>query len=186
MRRPGTRLSLRLSQNPNGPHPLLDALTGTWAFNLIGGSTPVSFVGSSQNDTLTGGNGDDFLLGDAGSDTLTGGGGNDTLSGGIGSDILRGGDGQDLAIYFHPTEGEANALGPINVQLAAGTVTSSDGTDMLRSIERVTGTNFADTFNATGFGSTSLNAGSIGVGGSLRTARSMSSKVSVETINHRQ
>ena len=36
---------------------------------------------------------------------------------------------------------------------------------MLRSIERVTGTNFADTFDATGFGSTSLNAGSIGVGG---------------------
>ena len=152
------------SQNPNGPHPLLDALTGTWGFNLIGGSTPVSFVGSSQNDTLTGGNGDDFLLGDAGSDTLTGGGGNDTLSGGIGSDILRGGDGQDLAIYFHPTEGEANALGPINVQLAVGTVTSSDGVDTLRSIERVIGTNFADTFNATGFGSTSLNAGSIGVG----------------------
>ena len=50
------------SQNPNGPHPLLDALTGTWAFNLIGGSTPVNFVGSSQNDTLSGGNGDDFLL----------------------------------------------------------------------------------------------------------------------------
>ena len=153
------------SQNPNGPHPLLDALTGTWAFNLIGGSTPVSFVGSSQNDTLTGGNGDDFLLGDAGSDTLTGGGGDDTLGGGIGSDILRGGDGQDLAIYFHPTEGEADALGPINVQLAVGTVTSSDGVDTLRSIERVIGTNFADTFNATGFGSTSPNAGSIGVGG---------------------
>jgi Ca2+-binding RTX toxin-like protein len=36
---------------------------------------------------------------------------------------------------------------------------------MLRSIERVTGTNFADTFDATGFGSASPNAGSIGVGG---------------------
>ena len=160
------------SQDPNGPHPLLDALTGTWAFNLIGGSTPVSFVGSSQNDTLTGGNGNDFLLGDAGSDTLTGGGGDDTLGGGTGNDTLRGGDGQDLAIYFHPTEGEANALGPITVQLAAGTVTTFtdathttvDSVDTLRSIERVIGTNFADTFNATGFGSTSLNAGSIGVG----------------------
>ena len=51
---------------------------------------------------------------------------------------------------------------PINVQLAAGTVTgdASVGTDTLQSIEMVTGSEFADTFNATGFSSTSANAGS--------------------------
>ena len=147
------------SQNPNGPHPLLDALTGTWAFNLIGGSTPVSFVGSSQNDTLTGGNGDDFLLGDAGSDTLTGGGGNDTLGGGTGDDILRGGDGQDLAIYFHPTEGEANAIGADQCpacrrnrdDIHRRDHTIVDSVDTLRSIERVIGTNFGDTFQRNRF-----------------------------------
>ena len=41
-----------------------------------------------------------------------------------GSDQLNGGRGQDLAIYFHPSEGDANVIGPINVQLAAGTVTT--------------------------------------------------------------
>ena len=45
------------------------------------------------------------------------------------------------------------ATGAINVQLAAGTVTgdASVGTDTLKSIEMVTGSNFADTYNATGF-----------------------------------
>jgi len=36
----------------------------------------------------------------------------------------------------------------------------SVGTDTLKSIELVTGTNFADTFDATGFSATSTNAGS--------------------------
>ena len=78
-----------------------------------------------------------------------------------GSDQLNGGGGQDLAIYFHPSEGDANAVGPINVQLAAGTVTTFtdasrttiDSVDTLRSIERIVGTNSGDIFNATGFGS---------------------------------
>ena len=86
------------------------------------------------------------------------------LGGGVGADQLNGGGGQDLAIYFHPTEGDANVVGPINVQLAAGTVTTVDNLDTLRSIERVVGTNSDDIFNATGFGASSINAGSIGVG----------------------
>lgn len=58
------------------------------------------------------------------------------------------------------------ATGPIAVQLAAGIVTgtganaSGVGTDTLQSIELVTGSNFADTFDATGFSSASVNAGS--------------------------
>ena len=52
----------------------------------------------------------------------------------------------------------------IAVNLAAGTVTgdATVGTDTLRSIEFVRGTNFADTYSATGFSPTSLNAGSNG------------------------
>ena len=152
------------TNGPGGPNPLFDALTGSWAFNFVGGVGPDNFVGGNQNDTASGGDGDDFLLGSAGSDSLSGGNGNDTLAGGVGADQLDGGGGQDLAIYFHPTEGDANVVGPINVQLAAGTVTTVDNLDTLRSIERVVGTNSDDIFNATGFGANSINAGSIGIG----------------------
>ena len=61
--------------------------------------------------------------------------------------------------------------GRSDVQLATGIVTTYDPThttvdsvDTLRSIERVRGTNFDDTFDATGFGAASINSGSIGVG----------------------
>ena len=49
-----------------------------------------------------------------------------------------------------------NATSGITVNMAAGTVTgdASIGTDTLRSIETVRGTNFADTFIATNFGAT--------------------------------
>jgi len=79
-------------------------------------------------------------------DVFTGNGGNDTFDGHFG---------YDRASY-------RNATGPINVELAAGIVTgdASVGTDTLKSIELVTGTNFADTFDATGFSATSTNAGS--------------------------
>ena len=53
----------------------------------------------------------------------------------------------------------------ITVDMAAGTVVGdvSIGTDTLRSIESVRGTNFADTYNATGFGlAGALNIGSNG------------------------
>ena len=80
---------------------------------------------------------------------------NDIFTGKAGNDTLDGQFGFDRANY-------GAATGPINVQLAAGTVTgdASVGIDTLKSIEMVTGSNFADTFNATGFSSTSSNAGS--------------------------
>jgi Ca2+-binding RTX toxin-like protein len=68
---------------------------------------------------------------------------------------LNGGFGYDRANYGNATAG-------INVQLADGIVTgdASVGTDTLQSIELVTGSNFADTFDARGFSATSTNAGS--------------------------
>ena len=95
------------------------------------------------------------FIGNAGADSFGASDHNDIFTGKAGNDTLDGQFGFDRANY-----GAATAA--INVQLAAGTVTgdASVGTDTLQSIEMVTGSDFADTFNATGFSSTSTNAGS--------------------------
>ena len=95
-------------------------------------------------------------IGGSGSDFLGTGEASDRFVGNAGNDLFEGGAGLDRASY--PT-----GTGAINVQLAAGTVTgnASIGVDTLRSIEFVTGTNFADIFNATGFSAMSANSGSI-------------------------
>lgn len=113
-----------------------------------------------HTDTVSG---VDAVWGSLGSDSIAGRdfwdyeefrgfGGNDTLDG-------RGGlDGVNYA----------NAAG-IDVDLAAGSVAwlatpagTSGGTDTLRQIESVTGSNRADTFDATAFGGTSANRNSYG------------------------
>jgi Ca2+-binding RTX toxin-like protein len=103
------------------------------------------------------------FIGDAGNDGFAASDLNDIFTGRAGNDTLDGQFGYDRANY-------GAAAGPINVQLADGIVTGdpSVGTDTLRSIELVTGSNFADTFNAgqtisnlAGFSSTSTNAGSM-------------------------
>ena len=91
-----------------------------------------------------------------------------------GDDIIDGRGGFDRVEY----NGDANTTSGIFVNLAAGTVTTLDstdhtmGNDTLISIESVRGTVHDDTYNAVGFGSSSINAGSngtfnefIGVGG---------------------
>jgi Ca2+-binding RTX toxin-like protein len=94
--------------------------------------------------------------GGSGSDAFGAGDGNDHFIGGAGNDEFDGQGGNDLANY-------GSATGPITVHLAAGTVTgdASVGTDTLRSVEGIRGSNFADTYDATGFSSTSINAGSV-------------------------
>src|SRR5262249_34492629 len=78
-----------------------------------------------------------------------------------GNDFIDGRGGFDRAIYGT----NPNITAGITVNLAAGTVTggSGVGNDTLRSIEGVRGTDFADTYNATGFTASSTNAGSDGV-----------------------
>ena len=63
-----------------------------------------------------------------------------------GNDYIDGRGGFDRAVYANEDTG-------INVQLAAGIVTGgpNTGTDTLRSIEAITGTEFADIYDATGF-----------------------------------
>ncbi|MEZ2144665.1 Ig-like domain-containing protein [Bradyrhizobium sp. DN5] len=117
-----------------------------------------SSVGS---DTFTNVN---SVIGSAFGDTLRGSdnpnGTFEQYDGRAGNDLIDGRGGYDFAIYNNDV---ATATG-ITVNLATGTVTgdATIGTDTLRSVEAVRGTNFADTYDATGFSGTSTNAGSSG------------------------
>ena len=111
-----------------------DELASQWAMRFIGGDGDDAFSASDNNDFFN-------------------------SSGG--SDLFGGNFGFDRAVYTH-------APGRIDVHLADGTVTKFAGptgpdivgVDTLRSIEFVTGTDFNDTFDATGFNKDSANAGS--------------------------
>ncbi|TYL84331.1 VCBS domain-containing protein [Bradyrhizobium cytisi] len=93
---------------------------------------------------VTGTAGPDTLVGTTGDDTIQGFGGNDRLQGLAGNDILDGGQGFDRAVYTDAASG-------ITANLAAGTVTGGSGSDTLVHVEGVVGSDFADTFDATGF-----------------------------------
>ncbi|MBM4090675.1 MAG: calcium-binding protein, partial [Planctomycetes bacterium] len=114
-----------------GPTPGADHYIGDGADNVanaLGG-----------DDQLFGHGGDDTLFGGAGNDLLDGGAGNDRLDGGAGNDLLDGGEGVDTADY-------SQATASVTVDLTAGTAVSTDGTDVLSSIERVVGSKHDDTF----------------------------------------
>jgi Ca2+-binding RTX toxin-like protein len=108
--------------------------------------------GLGGNDTIIGGGGDDRLFGDAGKDTLLGGAGNDTLDGGIdndvliggaGADTLIGGDGFDIASYADATLG-------VMIDFRTGGALNDAAGDTFVSIERFVGSNYGDTFIASG------------------------------------
>jgi VCBS repeat-containing protein len=117
-------------------------------------------TGTAGVDSIDGLDGNDRISGLDGNDLLYGSGGNDVLNGGAGNDRLDGGTGYDLATYVAATGG-------VTVAMAAGTVTgdASVGTDTLRSIEAVQGSDFNDSYDGTGFNATSANAGSPSVMG---------------------
>ncbi len=110
--------------------------THIWGF---GGND--SLTGGFNNDILDGGTGDDLLNGWLGDDLLKGGAGNDTLDGSYGYDTLDGGDGIDTATYKF-------WWGGIKANLQTETVTffndEGNGTEYLRSIENVVGTDNND------------------------------------------
>ncbi|NJL47033.1 MAG: glycoside hydrolase family 9 [Leptolyngbyaceae cyanobacterium SM2_5_2] len=128
-------------------------LTGTAGNDsLAGGSQNDRLEGLAGQDTLQGngghdqifgGSGHDLLQGSEGNDTLEGGTGNDTLSGGPGNDSLNGGDGIDTAGY-------GGATAAVNVNLSTGLATGGAGSDVLTTIERVTGSAYADTLTGSG------------------------------------
>ena len=97
---------------------------------LTASNQPSVLDGRAGDDVLTGGNGDDLILG---------GTGNDTLIGGAGSNRLIGGEGTDTADYSAVTAG-------VHVDLGNGTADNgAGGADTLISIEKIIGTNSADT-----------------------------------------
>ncbi len=127
-------------QGTDGP----DTITGTSGDDNIQG-----LGGDDQIDGLAG---NDQLDGDSGDDQLSGGDGHDSLRGGLGSDLLDGGDGFDRAEFWD----SSNTTG-VSVDLTTAPTTvdgfvdvipvadGSGGTDYLRSIEHISGTNFDDT-----------------------------------------
>ncbi|MEH2614336.1 Ig-like domain-containing protein [Bradyrhizobium sp. AZCC 1693] len=127
-----------------------DVLTGAGGNDIIDGlDGNDTLSGLSGNDTIYGRGGNDIVLGGDGNDTLEGGDGRDYLTGGAGDDHLDGGQSFDRAVY-------TDATGPVTINLAAGTASGAGvGTDTLINIEGAIGSNFADTFDATGFSGSS-------------------------------
>ena len=100
--------------------------------------------GTDFNDTLTGGGYSDF-------ESFTGRGGNDSIDGGTG---------YDRADYSNSNSGVYIDLGA-GIASPTDSVDASTGTDTLRSIEAIRGSQFNDVFDARTFGkSSSLNVGS--------------------------
>jgi Ca2+-binding RTX toxin-like protein len=135
-------------------------------------------VGNAGNDTLEGGDGADTLEGGAGNDSLSGGAGNDTLTGGDGNDVLNGGAGTDtifggtgLDVVTVSDDHGTNIVdgGGDYDQLVFATPTSQSGITVVwtgsgqgtydfdgttaagsfTSIEQSSGTQHADTYDAT-------------------------------------
>ncbi|BCH57605.1 hypothetical protein RvVAR0630_02290 [Agrobacterium vitis] len=93
-------------------------------------------------ENLTGSSYADTLTGDDGNNVLNGGSGDDTLVGGEGADTLIGGDGTDTASY-------ASSLAAIQINLVTGVSTGGDAEgDTFQTIEKITGSDFNDTFTA--------------------------------------
>lgn len=118
-------------------------------------------------DTLVG---VDILVGSAGNDAITGRerwGDSEDFRASLGNDTIDGRGGADGVNY--------SDFASVNVNLAAGTATkfkadnTSGGTDTLRQVENIVGTNGADTIDATGFGANSTNRSSEGDGFNLLT-----------------
>ena len=109
-------------------------------FSAIGDN----LTGTTQADVIAGFAGNDTLNGHDGNDILRGGDGNDTLIGGVGADELDGGAGFDRASYLTASAGVLIDMSntALNTGDAAG--------DTYISIERLHGSNFADTISNTG------------------------------------
>ncbi|MFG3591071.1 beta strand repeat-containing protein [Bradyrhizobium sp. RDI18] len=130
----------------------IGAITADLEISTIGTTNAITVIGTATGagegtDSLTGVN---AVQGSVFADTLLGSSFSNTFTGLGGDDYIDGRGSFDTASY--------NSLGlataGVSVNLAAGIATgdASVGTDTLRNIEGVQGTNFADTFNATGYG----------------------------------
>mgnify|MGYP002629681965 CR=1 FL=1 len=136
----------------------IENVEGTEFDDTITGDALSNYLnGREGNDLMHGGDGNDNLHGEQGDDALYGDAGDDQLVGRQGNDLLDGGDGVDRVQYDAWTgtsSGVTIDLG--NIVASAGghsnvVVVANDGmggTDYLRNVEGVFGTDFAD--NLTG------------------------------------
>ena len=139
-----------------------DILRGFSGNDLLSGGTGNDrLLGGFGSDLMTGNNGNDRLLGQGGNDALFGSAGNDTLLGGDGRDRLDGGLGTDTASYENAGSGVTVSLGIADFQATGG-----EGSDRLRNIENLRGSDFAD--RLTGDGSANVLTG--GNGGDVLNA----------------
>ncbi|ESQ75227.1 calcium-binding protein [Asticcacaulis sp. AC402] len=130
--------------NGNGQNNLYNGGIADDILNGNAGNDTLS--GGDGNDSIDGGNHDDVLAGGNGNDTVLGGGGKDSIEAGAGNDLVDGGAGVDTVSY-------ANAVNGMWIELNQGTTAgfSRDGnlsglmgTDQLRNLENVIGSNFND------------------------------------------
>ena len=100
--------------------------------------------GSQGNDQIIGNGLDNILDGRAGNDAIYGGFGKDQLIGQMGNDSLYGGAGRDLARYDFD-QGDNGGVHGIVADLKLNTVQdTSGGTDLLSSVEDISGSIFND------------------------------------------
>lgn len=124
--------------------------------DVTGSTYGDTLIGSDARNRLDGGGvadfdiGHDVLKGGRGGDTLDGSRGNDTLDGGSGGDTFIGGDGTDLADYSARSgrlsislDDQANDGSPairlVSAAAVPGPIPLSEGDDVRRTVENVTG-----------------------------------------------
>lgn len=127
------------------------AVGSAQADTLSAGDGQNTLSGGAGDDSLSSGNGTDSIEGGAGNDSLFAEVGNDRLAGGTGDDSIDGGDGIDTAEF-----GASQTA--VTVDLAAGTATG-EGNDTLVSIERVEGSDLADSITGDDNNNTLSGAG---------------------------
>jgi serralysin len=118
--------------------------------NLTGSQVNDVLLGFRDANLLRGEGGQDELDGRTGADTLLGGSGNDTLRGGEDADHLDGGAGSDLADY-------SEAHGGVVAHLDSGAWAANTGEaagDTYRLVERLHGSDSADTLGGAALGET--------------------------------
>jgi hypothetical protein len=126
----------------------IDLTAATLDYTATGGGV-ISFVDDIKGgftiangvviENATGGSGNDVLIGNAVVNALTGNGGDDWLMGKQGGDTLNGGAGFDTASYLSAGAG-------VTASLASNTGSGGDAAgDKFISIEKLEGSNFADT-----------------------------------------
>jgi len=138
--------------------------------SILGGDGDDTLNGERDNDTIRGGAGNDSLFGDQSNDLLEGGTGNDSIDGGTENQLFTittlpvnalnpagknnlidvpDGDAA-LAAFPNGVIGDVvsyigNTTAGVNVSLLTGVATSTDsGTDGIKDIEHVVGSNFTD------------------------------------------